>query len=94
MELNRNECPNCGEGFEPGEPSELVPHALLDGSSVMLRWHSECLLRISIGSVAHQEGRCECYGGTGGDHEFASKRHAARAAARAFRRHHPWPHDV
>lgn len=46
--------------------------------------HRACSIRNVVGSVAHQEKRCSCYGGTSHDEEFASARDAAIAAARRF----------
>lgn len=40
--------------------------------------HQECFIRQVVGSVAHQQRRCSCYGGVGED--VGALRAAARAA--------------
>jgi hypothetical protein len=42
--------------------------------------HVECFVRQVIGSVAHQQRRCTCYGGHDEDPPGLSKRDAARLA--------------
>lgn len=43
-------------------------------------WHHECWMRMLVGSVAHQQHRCTCYGGDDEDAPELSRRGAARAA--------------
>lgn len=47
--------------------------------------HTECSCRSIIGSVAHQEHRCACYGGSGEDDPALTKREAAKAAYKCWR---------
>jgi hypothetical protein len=43
--------------------------------------HRECHFRAIVGSVAHQQRRCSCYGGTGSDHDDGmTRREGAKAA--------------
>jgi hypothetical protein len=50
--------------------------------------HQECMLRLVVGSVAHQMKMCSCYGGPGSDHvQGQSKREEARAAVRYHNQH-------
>jgi len=42
--------------------------------------HFECFVRQTLGSVAHQQRRCSCYGGHDEDPPGMSKRDAARLA--------------
>jgi hypothetical protein len=48
--------------------------------------HAECFIRAVVGSVAHQQRRCSCHGGTGEDDPALSKRAAAIAAAAEWER--------
>jgi hypothetical protein len=50
--------------------------------------HHECNLRGVVGSVAHQERRCSCFGGTANDEEDGmTRRQGARAAVEYFEMH-------
>jgi hypothetical protein len=70
-------CNYCTELFQLGDDGWV----LHDGS----KFHTECNLRMVVGSVAHQEKRCSCYGGNGSDVEDSmSKREGAKAAMEAF----------
>jgi hypothetical protein len=73
------ECPWCEEPVLPSEPQA-------DTNDGDLIWHKECLLRTMVGSVAHQQERCTCYGGTEDDPPGLSRRQAAAAAALLFQR--------
>jgi len=44
------------------------------------RFHLECVIRMIIGSVAHQSKRCSCHGGVGDTEEGLSVREAAKRA--------------
>ncbi|MGZ8317534.1 MAG: hypothetical protein ACXWVD_00395 [Telluria sp.] len=51
--------------------------------------HYECQMRGVIGSVAHQEKRCSCYGGTEPDlPDGMTRRQAALAAVRLWEKNH------
>lgn len=74
------ECTHCEEPVGVSDNGWI----LCDGSV----FHAECILRMVIGSVAHQQRRCSCYGGTASDDEDGmSQRESARAAAQYFREH-------
>jgi len=46
--------------------------------------HYECFVRQIVGSVAHQQHRCSCYGGHDEDPPELSRRAAAKLALLAF----------
>lgn len=46
--------------------------------------HVECGLRSIVGSVAHQERRCACFGGAEEDNPNLTKRENAQAAMKCF----------
>jgi hypothetical protein len=48
--------------------------------------HMECLVRMTVGSVAYQHGRWSCNDGTEGDPPGMTKREAAKAAHAEFSR--------
>jgi hypothetical protein len=53
--------------------------------------HYACAVRQVVGSVAHQQRRCACYGGTAADEEAdLTKRQAAEAALAYWRTHGFW----
>jgi hypothetical protein len=73
-------CAYCGEGIEAGDDGFLQD----DGIAL----HRECQLRMIFGSVAHQEKRCSCCGGTGSDQDDGmTRREGARAAVKHLREH-------
>jgi hypothetical protein len=71
-------CLWCAEAITPRE----LPWAVMgDGSEGEPLWrHQACALRQIVGSVAHQQGRCPCVGGTAGEDDTMSVRQAAEAA--------------
>ncbi len=71
-------CDFCEEEILPGEKP---PHAPL------VRMHNECMLRNILGSVAHHQQKCSCFGGTENDPAGVSRRDAARLAVIEFARH-------
>lgn len=73
-----SECPFCGEPVLPEESVEINNRTVLA--------HRDCLLRQVVGSVAHQQGRCSCYGGDEGDDPALTRREAAAAAVAYFER--------
>lgn len=79
------ECPFCGEPVLENEKSETMMFIGKDGTASNKQIHYECQARSIVGSVAHQQMRCSCHGGDGGDHEFPTKRIAAKAALSYFR---------
>jgi hypothetical protein len=72
------ECPYCLEEIAAGEPF----FAINCGAELL---HLECWTRMLVGSVGHQRRTCSCFGGTQEDPEGATRREAARAAAKEFR---------
>lgn len=70
-------CPYCDE---PVSELELRAQVYWH-TEPKQRWaHYECSVRQTVGSVAHQLGKCSCYGGTEDDPEGMTKREAAKAA--------------
>jgi hypothetical protein len=68
-------CVHCLEDVREDEPYCEIN----DGAS---RVHPECMLRMVAGTIAHQERRCSCYGGTDdGDPPGMTGREAALQAA-------------
>lgn len=80
---------NCVHCDEPLDPHEVE----FPGSPS--HWdqplHRECAFRLLVGSLAHVEGRCSCYvpGADETDPPGMTRREAARAACRAWRRLNP-----
>lgn len=72
-------CVHCGEVIEEGDDGWVMP-----GSPVEATFHRYCFLRSIIGSVAHQQKRCSCYGGVGEDDPKLTPRQAAEAAAHEY----------
>lgn len=72
-------CPYCEEAIEPIDVIENMPSGE--------QWHSECLLRSVLGSVAHQRRHCSCFipGSTENDPPGMAKRQAALAAVEEAR---------
>src|SRR5437868_7060170 len=72
-------CVWCAEPILPGEDGVIWGDARCE--------HIECSIRSIVGSVANQEHRCTCYGGSD-DHEEKglTKRAAARAAFENWQR--------
>lgn len=74
-------CAHCGEEILSGDP---LANAGLAGQQM----HHECFFRLGVGSVAHIEKRCSCYGGPAddGDPIGLTKREAAKLALETFRK--------
>jgi len=66
----------------------VVPYVNL-GEVSEIAYHDECWLRQLLGSVAHIERACSCFGGSAdeGDPPQMTRREAAQAAVIAFRAH-------
>lgn len=68
----------------PGEEDFNGPHVHIgaNGERSLHLWHRECAARSVLGSVAHLEFRCSCFGGnqTDGDPPGYTRRQAARAS--------------
>ncbi|HZT29450.1 MAG TPA: hypothetical protein VFA33_06185 [Bryobacteraceae bacterium] len=72
-------CGFCLEPIETGNRGVIIPHIDTDGESEK-PYHFECHMRMVVGSLAHQQRRCSCYGGTEHDPPGMTLRQAARAA--------------
>lgn len=74
-------CMYCSEIIAAGESGITMPY-MRDAHLKPERApaHIECFLRSIIGSVAHQQHRCSCYGGTEDDSDARSYREQAREA--------------
>jgi len=71
-------CTWCGENFGENDAGLVLPPR-------DIAFHHECILRQIVGSVAHQEKRCVCRGGSDDeDPPEITKREAARQAMRHF----------
>jgi hypothetical protein len=57
-------CPWCEEVFQPGDQGQAMPFGGAVSGVTIRHQHKECLLRQVVGSLAHLEGRCSCYGGS------------------------------
>lgn len=84
-------CAWCEEPFTADDGGYLIPH--MGATVTELPYHVECWLRQIVGSVAHLEERCSCYGGAEDDTDppELSKREAAQAAVDLFHQLHPRP---
>lgn len=84
-----------GEGPDPRELCTWCKEPILVGERHPLihTCHVECAVRITSGSVAHIEQRCDCFveGSTEADPEGLSARDAAAMAYRLIRERHRGP---
>lgn len=71
-------CGHCGEEIGRADNGFAIPSV---GENVLVAYHRNCFMRSIFGSVAHQQKRCSCFGGTGEDDPNLSRRAAATAAA-------------
>lgn len=79
-------CLYCGEAIAAGNSGSLYT----SGQAI----HYACELRSVVGSVAHQQRRCSCYGGTAPHLEPGQTRYqAALAAALYFHKTKPLHDD-
>lgn len=69
-------CRYCDEDVLPGEPYAHLPNAQ--------DIHKECLVRMAVGSAAHQLGECTCHGGEREDPPHLTRRQSARLAYDTF----------
>ena len=72
-------CGYCRERIEAGDQGVVIPDVGLR-RVVGRPYHYECHMRMIVGSVAHLQGRCSCYGGDDADPPEMTLRQAARAA--------------
>ncbi len=73
-------CDHCGELIGAGDVGTIDIYSDV--------YHLECNLRTIIGSVAHVERRCSCYGGPDSDVDppLLTRREAALASVAAWKR--------
>ena len=76
------DCLYCWEPIQEGDSGEMIPVYEVGLRPI----HRECLLRLALGSVGHQQRRCSCYGGEEEDPPGLTKRQAALAACEFFGR--------
>jgi hypothetical protein len=76
-------CIHCDERIDPLDVGYVFP----PNDSL---FHRACFMRGVLGSVAHQQHRCLCYGGTEEDDPALTTRQAAEAALEYYRRKLPW----
>jgi hypothetical protein len=78
-QVHHQTCVNCDEQITSGDD---VRH-MANGDPL----HWECMCRLVLGSVGHQEQRCNCYipGSTEEDPPGMTKRQAAQAALDTYR---------
>lgn len=76
-------CLHCEEPIEVGDAGVVMMHVGVAATGLRAQ-HRECFLRGVVGSAAHIEKRCTCFGGTDadGDPPELSRREAARLACR------------
>jgi len=83
-------CIYCQEPIQDGDQGFLMPCIAADPSrqdemaGLAVPVHAECLMRMVVGSVGHQTGRCGHFGGEMDDPAGMTKRQAARAACETF----------
>lgn len=70
-------CLYCEEVITTDESGVTMPSIEAAGTT-RRPIHIECFLRSTLGSVAHQEQRCTCFGGTAEDSDDRSYREQAR----------------
>ncbi len=69
-------CGFCQEPITAADRGCTVPNT--EGGETP--YHFECHIRLAVGSLAHQQGKCSCYGGTEHDPPGMTLRQAAMAA--------------
>ena len=74
-------CGRCGEPITRSDDGFAVPCL---GEPLLVAYHRECFVRGIVGSVAHQQKKCSCFGGVGEDDPALSRRDAAKAAVAFF----------
>lgn len=85
-------CLWCGEEISGEELLNASSVAYLTAEGHQTRYfHHECGFRTAMGSLAHMQQRCSCYGGTEDDPPEMTKRQAARAALEAYLRRQGGP---
>jgi hypothetical protein len=70
-------CLHCQETIEYGDQGLMVPAPV----------HLECFLRMVVGSIAHQNRTCACFGGSDEPPPGLTRREEAIAAIAHYERH-------
>lgn len=73
-------CIYCEESIAIEDFGVVLPIIMDFAKIVYGAEHRECFLRSIFGSVAHQQGKCSCYGNDCEDDPNLTKRQAAKAA--------------
>jgi hypothetical protein len=58
------DCEWCDETIEKDDRGFTMP---VMGSDLTIYYHQPCFLRSVLGGLAHQQGKCTCYGGSADD---------------------------
>lgn len=67
-----------------GQTCGMCQEPVVEGDDAMAlgsTFHTECLIRSTLGDVAHLEGRCLCFGGRDHDEEGTYREQSRRAMA-------------
>lgn len=83
-------CRYCDQPIAADDRGVFVQFFAPDRQSRLVPEHYECFMRQIIGSVAHQERRCSCFGKQ--DPPEPNRREAARAALAVWQRNQPDTH--
>ncbi|MGE5611047.1 MAG: hypothetical protein ACM359_17485 [Bacillota bacterium] len=75
-------CLWCAEPIREGDGGYMVPSI----GQTDQPCHLACFIRQLVGSVAHQQRQCSCYGGSGEDDPALTRRQAAQAAFEEYMR--------
>lgn len=72
------ECMECEEPIADGESGVLVMVGIWVEDVGMVESypapvHKECMLRMTVGSLAHLNQECTCYGGNGGEYNLTRR---------------------
>lgn len=79
------DCGWCEEPIMEGDDGLTIPH--VSETVTEKPYHQECFLRTIVGSLAHQQQRCSCFGGLDDeDSPGISKRQAAIEAVEFFKK--------
>ena len=74
-------CSWCQERFNGYDQRLGIPDALSESFTF---YHPNCFMRTILGSVGHQQKKCNCFGGNEEDPPEMSLREAANAAVALF----------
>jgi len=77
-------CVWCDESIKEGDDGLILP--CLSETISETPYHQECFLRTVVGSLAHQQKRCSCFGGS--DEEDSPNVSLREAAVEAVKFYH------